>query len=106
MDGRLLLILLLVLSASTLVAACSEDQNHQAPAEAAGEKSASADAKVPLDGKSLVEQRCIGCHGLDEVYGHKHTREEWKKVIDNMVARGARLDDSERKLVLDYLSSR
>ena len=54
----------------------------------------------------LVADRCDGCHGLDTVYGESRSREEWAAEVDRMIGRGARLDDDERRVVIDYLSSR
>lgn len=57
-------------------------------------------------GEQLVEARCDRCHGLDVVFGESRTSEEWAAEVDTMIGRGARLDDAERQVVIDYLASR
>ena len=66
-------------------------------AEASGETSR---------GRELTESRCIECHGIDRVYSHSDDRAGWTETVNTMVSRGARLDEQEQQLVIDYLLSR
>ncbi len=57
-----------------------------------------------VSGKELVESRCTTCHSIELVKEASFDRKGWDSTIDKMIGRGARLDDKERKKVLDYLS--
>lgn len=54
-------------------------------------------------GKSLVAERCAGCHEPDNVASQRKDRDGWAVVVTTMIERGAQLDDRERDTVLDYL---
>jgi mono/diheme cytochrome c family protein len=58
------------------------------------------------DGKQILLRACTTCHTLKEVTKFKgyYGREEWRDVIETMVAYGAKLDDSQTTALLDYLS--
>ncbi|MBI3940536.1 MAG: helix-hairpin-helix domain-containing protein [Acidobacteria bacterium] len=55
-------------------------------------------------GKETVESVCAQCHGLRPVYSSKMTPEQWKRLVDDMVGRGAPLLDDEIPVVVEYLS--
>lgn len=55
------------------------------------------------EGKKLVEERCVACHDLKRIYKEKADKEEWEKIVDRMIKKGANLNESERALVLEYL---
>jgi cytochrome c553 len=56
------------------------------------------------DGKKLVEDRCASCHTLEPVLSRKATHDEWRKVVVEMVGYGARLNDKEIDLTVEYLT--
>ena len=56
-----------------------------------------------LEGKTILEDRCVECHNLSRVKSASMTREEWSRNIDRMIAFGAELTSEERDLLLDYL---
>ncbi len=58
-----------------------------------------------LSGSQLVRQRCNTCHGLDQVFGVRHTPAEWRTIVVRMVAIGAQLTDQERQAVIRYLAA-
>ena len=58
-----------------------------------------------LDGKSVLEDRCVECHNLSRVKSASMTRDEWSRTIDRMIAFGAELTSEERDLLLDYLET-
>jgi mono/diheme cytochrome c family protein len=63
------------------------------------------ESKLPEgDGKQVTERVCSGCHGIDIMASERHTREEWQKVSDDMVARGADATDAEVKTIVEYLT--
>ena len=59
---------------------------------------------APLDGKTLMEQRCGVCHGLDRISSVYGTPEEWKGAVDQMIMMGAQLTPAEEQVLVDYLA--
>ncbi len=47
---------------------------------------------------------CTQCHGLEAETANGRTPEGWKAVVDEMIAMGANANDSEAKIIADYLS--
>jgi thiosulfate/3-mercaptopyruvate sulfurtransferase len=58
------------------------------------------------DGEKLVKERCTVCHSLDRVDKAKKDKAGWEKTVNQMIGKGAELNDAERQAVIDYLSSR
>jgi mono/diheme cytochrome c family protein len=56
------------------------------------------------DGKKAIEGACAACHSLEIVAQQHWTKEKWLLVVDDMVARGAKLEKGEKPRVLDYLA--
>jgi quinoprotein glucose dehydrogenase len=75
------------------------------------ESARSATAKAPVSlpegsGKELVRRSCgAPCHGLNTVTGIRRDRAAWAAMVENMVARGARANESEMKVIVDYLTT-
>jgi len=65
-----------------------------------------ADDVVLPDGKAktLIENSCSDCHGLDEVVSNPMSRDKWRETVNTMVKRGANLSPQEIDTVVDYLS--
>ncbi|MBN1812889.1 MAG: hypothetical protein JXA14_13720 [Anaerolineae bacterium] len=84
----------LVVLLSTLLTACGGDQQQD---EGQG-------APEALDGKTLVEERCTECHGLDRTTEASKTGEEWKTTVERMVDKGADLNTEEQAAVVEYLT--
>jgi len=122
-SSRVLLIVL-VSAALILLPACSTTAT-EAPAEPAVEDSApdvDTEEVVPageidteeeapaaesydLDAATaLVEERCVGCHGLSTVTNASYTEEEWASTVARMISQGANLNDQESELVIQYLA--
>ena len=57
-----------------------------------------------LDGQSLLQERCTGCHDLGRVERSEKTEEEWKATVEHMVGKGAQLDEAEQELLIKYLA--
>jgi virginiamycin B lyase len=55
-------------------------------------------------GKALTEKVCAACHGVDLITNLKHTKAEWKTVIDTMVGYGAMGTDEELDTIATYLA--
>jgi mono/diheme cytochrome c family protein len=54
-------------------------------------------------GKSLVEQRCALCHGLDRAAGTRRGRAEWDRIMSRMIFLGAPVSSDEAKTITSYL---
>ena len=65
-------------------------------------------AQTPLrdaPGKQTVQRICTGCHTLDIVTSAPQTRERWKNILQDMVARGAQGSPADLETVIDYLAA-
>ena len=95
MDRSFFVVLIAML---LLVTGCTsgEESKEVSPSSDSG-------AAVP-SGKTLVEGRCTVCHGADRIDRVSHDRAGWERIVDRMIDKGARLDEPERKAVIDYLS--
>jgi len=58
----------------------------------------------PGKGKNIVQRACSHCHALKVVTSKRATRDQWAALVDQMVSRGAELDDDEIDVVVDYLA--
>lgn len=86
----------LVVWLSTLLAACEGGDQQQGEGQGAPET---------LDGKTLVEERCTECHGLDRTTGASKAEEEWKTTVERMVSKGADLSAEEQAAAIEYLAA-
>jgi cytochrome c5 len=59
------------------------------------------------EGKEILESACTVCHSLKEVTKFKgfYSRENWRDIIQTMIADGAVLKESEVPVLLDYLTT-
>jgi competence protein ComEA len=58
----------------------------------------------PGKGKVLVQRTCVNCHALKVVTSKRASREQWSALIDQMVSRGAELEDEDIEIVVNYLA--
>lgn len=75
-----------------------------APTPAATAPAAPAAANLAA-GKAILETKCAACHAPDVVAGSRRTRSEWEEVIDQMIGRGASIDDAEHATLAAYLAA-
>ena len=61
-------------------------------------------ASPTIDGRELLESRCAVCHSIDRVTSKTGTAEEWGNIVSNMIARGAKLTDEEKAILVQYLA--
>jgi cytochrome c5 len=64
----------------------------------------SADELPDAPGKATVERICGACHGFGVFSQTRMNRQEWGFIIDEMVERGAKINRSDRRTILDYLA--
>jgi cytochrome c5 len=55
------------------------------------------------EGKEVTVRVCSACHDMTLTIGERHTEQQWRAVVDDMMRRGAEASDSEKKLILAYL---
>jgi hypothetical protein len=55
-------------------------------------------------GKEAFEKRCILCHDAAQATNKRRTREEWERIVDDMVMRGANGSDQELEAITAYLT--
>ncbi len=67
--------------------------------------SANAAALPPGKGKAIVQRTCISCHALKVVTAKRASKEQWSALIDQMISRGADLNDDEVEIIVDYLGT-
>jgi mono/diheme cytochrome c family protein len=59
----------------------------------------------PGDGQNVVQSACTACHGIDVIVSQRHTPDEWRDVVSEMVGNGASLTDDQFAAVVKYLST-
>jgi cytochrome c5 len=60
---------------------------------------------APLDGQTLMQERCSVCHSLDRVTSAHKTADQWTVSVDRMVARGAQLTTQEQQTLIAFLAA-
>ena len=58
----------------------------------------------PGKGKAIVQRACVGCHALKVVTAKRASKEQWSVLVDQMMSRGAELEDEDVQIVVDYLA--
>ena len=93
----------LIISSAILLVACAA-YKPIAPAQADADRAAKISPGVTLadlnEGKVIFETKCHKCHSLKKPF--KKTDDEIEAALPKMAKR-AKLDDRQEKLVLDYL---
>ncbi len=59
----------------------------------------------PGNGQGVVQSACTACHGIDVIVSQRHTADEWRDVVSEMVGNGASLTDDQFATVVKYLST-
>jgi mono/diheme cytochrome c family protein len=90
--SKLSTLLILVILAGVFVACAKAGDNPSSVAQA-------------MDGKALLESRCIQCHGVDRVTTTTKSQEAWRENVEAMVLRGAKLNDQEKDVLVAYLAA-
>jgi competence ComEA-like helix-hairpin-helix protein len=55
--------------------------------------------------KPIVQQHCVGCHALKVVTSKRASRQQWASIVDQMVSRGAEVNDDDIESVVEYLAA-
>jgi hypothetical protein len=59
---------------------------------------------LALNGPTLLETRCSFCHGANKPRQAKKTPQQWEQTVTRMIGKGAKLTESEKAVLLDYLA--
>ena len=57
------------------------------------------------EGSLLLQTRCTQCHSLQQVLQAKKTRTEWEETLSKMESFNAKISDTEKQVLLDYLTN-
>jgi hypothetical protein len=60
-----------------------------------------ADAPSPM---GILEKKCYTCHNINIVLKAKKNQDEWESTLDRMVDYGAKLDNEEREILIEFLT--
>ncbi len=55
-------------------------------------------------GKASIVQFCSNCHQPDIVLGLKRDAPAWRELVDQMIARGAIVDEAKYEEIITYLA--
>lgn len=74
--------------------------------EAVDNEPPASSAAAPLDGPALLQAKCTRCHVISFFDEMKKTRSEWEWALKMMRVMGVKLEDSEKKILIDYLAQK
>jgi len=66
--------------------------------------SAGAQSSDSSKDKELLQRKCTTCHGEDLYTTLKHTKDEWRTIVDSMIGYGADVSRAEAETIADYLA--
>jgi mono/diheme cytochrome c family protein len=67
---------------------------------------AAAPAAPALDGKTLFDNKCGVCHGIDRATVRRETKEKWAGIVKEMQGKKADwISDAEAAKIIDYLAA-
>lgn len=92
-------IVILTLLLGVFISACGGSTGEVAPTTEVNNE-----IETSIDGKTLLEERCTGCHTLDRVESASKSGAGWGLSVREMVGKGAVLNASEQEVLIDYLS--
>jgi len=65
-----------------------------------------APAAPALDGKTLFDNKCGVCHGIDRAAARHETKEKWAGIVKEMQGKKADwISDAEAAKIVDYLAA-
>ena len=59
-----------------------------------------------VDMEAFIAEKVDGHHDLGRIFNTTKTREEWEVTLDRMIGYGAKINDQEKEMIIDYLLSR
>lgn len=92
-----------VVIATSLAWAASLAVTMASPARAVTGVAAVQDLVPPADPPENFRRVCIKCHTSDRVVQGRRFRAQWEELIEQMVARGAVVNDEDYEVIIGYL---
>src|ERR1700746_617295 len=65
---------------------------------------AAAQELPPGEGQDIVRHQCGGCHALKVVTSKRATKRQWSSLVDQMITRGAEIEDEDIDTGVQYLA--
>jgi len=59
-----------------------------------------------IDVEALILEKLNNNHSIARVLAAQKTREEWNITLDRMIGYGAKINEEEKQIIIDYLLSR
>jgi len=106
---KIYLIVLLVLMIGTVfLSGCSKNSPSANSQPTAAGVAATSSGTSPDDAKmeALVREKLQDHHSIDRIFNARHTREEWNTTLDRMISYGAKMSESEKQQIIDWLMAR
>ena len=63
-------------------------------------------ATAEIDMEAFIAEKVDGHHDLGRIFNATKTRTEWEATLDRMIGYGAKINDQEKEMIIDYLLSR
>jgi hypothetical protein len=102
-SGRAVVLLLVIgLAIMAVLVACGSSSSQ--PTKAPSQATVGSASTPALDGATLLETHCSGCHSADRAKQAKKTQAQWDQTVTRMIANGAQLTPDEKKVLVDYLA--
>jgi mono/diheme cytochrome c family protein len=55
-------------------------------------------------GKEQLLKSCTACHAINQVTDQRKSKAEWADTVDQMIARGAQVEDPDYQVIVAYLA--
>ena len=97
---------LLLLTALVLTACASKGTTPSGTNSAPAQDQAAASGTTNsgnTDVKALILEKLQNHHGSDIIFNANKTRAEWEVTLDRMIGYGAKINEEEKQLIIDYL---
>lgn len=101
---RLIPIMTVILIAAFALSACAQTPAPADPKPVEPESMYPGTSEAaPVDVEALVIEKLAGEHTLEFVLQEKRTAEEWSEVLDRMIGYGAKINEEEKALIIEWL---
>ena len=54
----------------------------------------------------ILEKKCYICHNINIVLKAKKNADEWEATLDRMIGYGAKINEDERKMLIEFLKEK
>jgi len=96
---KITLILVVALTFIVLLSACAKQAATPTTAPVTSGSTAT------TDGQTLLETRCTTCHTVDKATSEGGNANQWTRIVNDMISKGAQLTDAEKAVLIDYLAA-